>query len=390
MFQRTLQLPEKQSFFLFGARGTGKTTLLHTRSSNQKVHFIDLLNLDQEDRFIRDPELLARILDELEPACQKVIIDEIQRAPRLLDVIHRMSEELKRRGRPMQFMMTGSSARKLKRGAANLLAGRAFVYHLFPLTVAELRETFNLQHALEYGTLPEIANLESAEMKIRYLEAYSRTYLKEEVWNEQIIRKLEPFSQFLEVAAQMNGKVLNYSKIARDIGTDVKSVQSYFRILEDTLLGFLIPAYHRSIRKRQLKNPKFYFFDLGVKRSLERTLSVPLLPQTSAFGDAFEHFVLLEMIRLNEYKKRDYRFFYLQTHDGAEIDLVIERPARPVALAEIKSSDRVDPLMIRHLRKFSKEFSESECYCLSRDPIPQKFGPIQALSWQDGIKAIGL
>lgn len=390
MFHRILKIPETHSFFLFGARGTGKTTLLHTRLDPSNTYFIDLLDLEQEARLIRDPEFLARIAEQLDRRYQRIVIDEIQRAPRLLDVVHRKSEQLKRLGRPLQFIMTGSSARKLKRGAANLLAGRAFVYHLFPLTVAELGASFKLRQALEHGTLPESANLETIEMKSRYLEAYSRTYLKEEVWNEQIIRKLEPFNQFLEVAAQMNGKVLNYSKIARDIGADVKSVQSYFQILEDTLLGFLIHPYHRSIRKRQLKNPKFYFFDLGVKRSLEGTLSVPLLPQTSVFGEAFEHFVILEMTRLNEYKNLNYRFFYLQTHDGAELDLVIERPDRPVALVEIKSASRVNALMMKHLHKFSKEISKADTYCLSQDLHPQKFGSVQALPWQDGIKAIGL
>ncbi|MBN1687644.1 MAG: ATP-binding protein [Candidatus Omnitrophica bacterium] len=390
MFHRKLELPDHHSFFLFGARGTGKTTLLHSLFDPKSTHFIDLLSAEQEERFIRDPELLARMVDGLDRNCQRIVIDEIQRVPRLLDVIHRKSEELKRLGKPLQFIMTGSSARKLKHGAANLLAGRAFVYHLFPLIVDELGDLFNLRHALEYGSLPEIGNLETDEMKTRYLEAYSRTYLKEEVWNEQIIRKLEPFSQFLEVAAQMNGKVLNFTKIGRDIGTDVKSVQSYFQILEDTLLGFLIPSYHRSVRKRQLKNPKFYFFDLGVKRSLERTLTVSLLPQTSAFGDAFEHFVLLEIIRLNEYQKRDYRFSYLQTHDGAEIDLVIERPGQSVALVEIKSTERVEPMMVKHLHNFSKEFPKSTAVCLSRDPNLQKFDTVQALPWQDGIKAIGL
>ena len=323
------------------------------------------------------------------PRIQRVVVDEIQKAPRLLDVIHRKLEEGKRKGYSLQFVITGSSARKLRRGASNLLAGRAFVYHLFPLTAKELGSAFNLQKVLEYGSLPEVWNLEDPNLKTRYLEAYSRTYLKEEVWNEQIIRKLEPFSNFLEVAAQMNGQVLNYTKIARDIGVDTKSVQSYFQILEDTLLGFTLPAYHRSVRKRQLTNPKFYFFDTGVKRALERTLTVPLLPQTYAFGDAFEHFVFLEMKRYNEYAKLDYRFSYLKTHDGAETDLLIERPGKPIALVEIKSTQRIHPSMVKHLEMFSKEFAKSTAYVLSLDPKSQRFGPVQALPWQEGLKSLG-
>lgn len=390
MFHRIINLPQTHSFFLFGARGTGKTTLLRHLCPPESTVFVDLLNLEQETGFIRDPERFGRLIDGLSPAIRVVVVDEIQRVPRLLDVIHRKLEERKRRGTPLQFIMTGSSARKLKRGAANLLAGRAFVYHLFPLTTTELQNVFDLQTALENGTLPEAWNLKEKETIVRYLEAYSRTYLKEEIWNEQIIRKLEPFSYFLEVAAQTNGKVLNFSKIARDIGVDTKTVQSYFQILEDTLLGYFLPSFHRSVRKRQLTNPKFYFFDTGVKRALERSLTVPLLPQTYAFGEAFEHFVFLEMQRRNEYQKRDYRFSYLQTHDGAEVDFVIERPGRPIALVEIKSASRIEPSMAKHLQRFCGDLGDCEAYLLSLDSTPQKLGLVHALPWEQGLQALGL
>lgn len=390
MFHRIINLPQTHSFFLFGARGTGKTTLLRHLCPPENTVFVDLLNLEEETGFIRDPERFGRLIDGLAPAIRVVVVDEIQRVPRLLDVIHRKLEERKRRGTPLQFIMTGSSARKLKRGAANLLAGRAFVYHLFPLTTTELQHVFDLQTALECGTLPEVWNLKEKETIVRYLEAYSRTYLKEEIWNEQIIRKLEPFSYFLEVAAQMNGRVLNFSKVGRDIGVDTKTVQSYFQILEDTLLGYFLPSFHRSVRKRQLTNPKFYFFDTGVKRALERSLTVPLLPQTYAFGEAFEHFVFLEMQRRNEYQKRDYRFSYLQTHDGAEVDFVIERPGRPIALVEIKSATRIEPSMAKHLQRFCGDLGDCEAYLLSFDSTPQKLGLVHALPWEQGLQALGL
>ena len=391
MIHRLIHLPTTHSYFLFGARGTGKTTLLRNTYSKKNTCFIDLLDLKQETQFIKDPELLGRMIDALaDQGLHRVVIDEIQKAPNLLNVVHRKIEETKRLGAPVQFIMTGSSARKLRHGSANLLAGRAFVYHLFPLTVSELGAHVDLRHLLEYGSLPEVWTEKDADAKIRFLEAYTRTYLKEEIWNEQIIRKIEPFSHFLEVAAQMNGKVLNFSKIGRDISSDTKTVQAYFQILEDTLLGFLIPAYRPSFRRRHLTNPKFYFFDTGVKRALEGVLTVPLLPQTSAFGDAFEHFILLEIKRRNEYLKRDYRFSYFQTHDGAEIDLVIERPGKPIALVEIKSSQRATPEMIKHLERFSKEFKTCESYCLSQDPNKQKMGNTRILPWQDGLISLGL
>ncbi len=384
-----IHTPKTNSFFIFGARGTGKTTLLNFLYSSEETVFIDLLDLEEETRYLRDPELLSRTIDAFPPKIKRVVVDEIQRVPRLLDVIHRKIEEKKRKQSYLQFVITGSSARKLKRGASNLLAGRAFVYYLFPLTASELGKSSNLRAILEYGSLPEVWNFKDSDSKIRYLEAYSRTYLKEEVWNEQMIRKIEPFSNFLEVAAQMNGEVLNYTKIARDIGVDTKSIQAYYQILEDTLLGFRVPAYRRSIRKRQLTNPKFYLFDTGVKRALDRTLTVSLLPQTYAFGNAFEHFLILEMHRLNEYQKLDFRFSYLKTHDGAEIDLMIERPGNPIALVEIKSSQRVTPQMIKHLETFSKEFSQCHACLLSLDEKIQKFGRVQAFPWQRGLEYLG-
>lgn len=362
---------------------------MHACFKKEDTIFIDLLDLEQENLFLRDPERLGRMVDELPQSCKRIVIDEIQKVPRLLDVIHRKLEERKRKGTPLQFIMTGSSARKLKRGAPNLLAGRAFVYHLFPLTFLEAgTHPSHLQMALEYGMLPEPWCLPKKEMKTRYLEAYSRTYLKEEIWNEQLIRKLEPFGNFLEVAAQMNGEIINYTKISRDVGVDTKTVQSYFQILEDTLLGFLVPAYHSSLRKRQLTNPKFYFFDTGVKRALDRTLTVLLLEQTSAFGNAFEHLVFLELVRRSEYLNKNFRFSYLKTHDGAEIDFIIERPGKPLALVEIKSSKHVDPKDAKHLETFSSEMNKTESYLLSRDPQPQKIKHTRALPWQEGIDAI--
>ena len=208
----------------------------------------------------------------------------------------------------------------------NLLVGRAFVYNLFPLTVPELEDAFDLEDALRWGTLPGIYALEGNEDKQSYLRAYALTYLKEEIVAEQIVRRLDPFRQFLEVAAQANGTIINYANIARDVGADPKTVISYFSILEDTLVGFLLPAFHRSVRKQQRTNPKFYFFDTGVKRSLDRTLNVPLNARTYEYGKAFEHFVITQIAHLSRYRYPDWRLSYLQTGAGAEIDLLIDRP----------------------------------------------------------------
>ena len=244
MLGRTINLVKNHSFFLFGARGTGKTSLLKELFPKNS-HFIDLLNLETEARYQLDPESLSRDLAELGPSVKHVVIDEIQKVPKLLDVVHRKIEEHR-----LHFILTGSSARKLKRGAANLLAGRAFVFHLFPFTAQEIGEEFDLHGALTFGTLPLASTLNDDRERRLFLKAYANTYLKEEVWGEQLIRKIEPFRKFLQVAAQSHGQIVNYSTIAQDVGVDDVTVKNYFSILEDTLVGILLPAYSGSARKQ--------------------------------------------------------------------------------------------------------------------------------------------
>jgi predicted AAA+ superfamily ATPase len=314
-----------------------------------------------------------------------VVIDEVQKAPRLLEIVHQLVDRV-----PQRFVLTGSSARKLRRGSSDMLAGRAFVYHLHPLTHRELGDRFDLVGALRWGTLPKLLEFSSDTDRAQFLRAYALTYLKEEIAAEQVVRKLDPFRQFLEIAGQSNGKVINFSNIARDVGVDVKTVQSYFTILEDTLVGTLLPAYHTSVRRRQVAHPKFYLFDTGVKRALERTANLDLQPETYGFGDAFEHFVILEIMRLADYAGLDWQFSYLLTKDGAEIDLVIDRPGRPVALLEIKSAPSTDDRDVRTLNRFAPDFAEAERFCLSRDPHEKRIEGAWCLPWQVGIERLGL
>ncbi|MCC6272404.1 MAG: ATP-binding protein [Deltaproteobacteria bacterium] len=385
MFDRLIKPIENRSFFLFGARGTGKSTWLHKAFEARPHLYIDLLDLDQEERLAKNPAALSTEIDGMKDPDAWVLIDEIQKLPKLLDTVHRYIEK----DPPVRFALTGSSTRKLKRGAANLLAGRAFLQYLFPLTFLELKEDFELSQAISWGTLPEIFQLNSDQDKTRYLRTYAQTYLKEEIVAEQVIRKLDPFRHFLEIAAQQNGEILNYSNIARDIGVDTITVQSYFQILEDTLVGYFLHPYHESIRKRQRSNPKFYFFDLGVKRSLENMLTVELRENTYAYSKAFEHLVILEAMRLNAYFERDYRFSYLRTKDHAEIDLIVERPGAPLALVEIKSGTQADERDIKTLAALLKDMKQpAEAYCLSRDPTPKRIGEIRLLPWQEGLREI--
>jgi predicted AAA+ superfamily ATPase len=381
MFKRLINPIISNSFFLFGARGTGKTTFLKHYFKEHSVTWIDLLDPTLEDLFVRKPDDFLARLAHLDPGSW-VMVDEIQKAPKLLNYVHQLIESKK-----LKFALTGSSARRLKQKGINLLAGRAFTNHSFPLTHIELAETFDLRECLQWGSLPKIFELQNAQEKSAYLRSYGLNYISTEIQAEQWVRKIEPFRKFLPIAAQMNGKILNYAKIAREIGVDTTTVISYFDILEDTLIGMRLEAFHESIRKRQALKPKFYFFDLGVKRALDQTLTVELLPQTFAFGDAFEHFIICEAYRLNTYLTKDFGLSFLRTKDDAEVDLVIDRPGRTRLFVEIKSSESIDGSDCRGLGHLAKD-ANAQALLLSRDKTSKDYDQVKCMFWKDGLKYI--
>jgi uncharacterized protein len=213
-------------------------------------------------------------------------------------------------------------------------------------------------------------------------------YLKAEVWGEQLIRKIDPFRRFLEVAAQGNGKIVSFANIASDVGVDEKTIKVYYSILEDTLLGFYLEPFKNSFRKRLGQKPKFYFFDLGVVRALTNSLRVELVPSSSAYGEAFEHFVILELFRLSEYFQNDYKFSFILSKDGVEIDLVVERPAQQTVLVEIKSATTVQEKHLKNLIVYSSELKNSLAYCLCREETPRIVCGVEIFPWQLGIRKI--
>ena len=383
MIPRLQKCNTKQSLFLFGARGTGKSTLLKMRFSAKNTLWIDLLDHKRESALSKNPDRLSFLISA--EHYKRVIIDEVQKVPKLLDIVHLEIEKNKN----IQFIMTGSSARKLKRGRANLLAGRAIAHYLHPLSYFEMGKSFQLERYLRWGGLPRILSLSPDREKKLFLGTYAHSYIKEEILQEQILRNIQPFQNFLEISAQLNGQIINYSKFAREVGADHKTIQNYFSVLEDTLLGFSLPAYHRSIRKQQSKAPKFFLFDLGVKKALEETLDIPLRSGTYAFGQAFEHFILLECHKLNHYFRRAYKFFYLRTKEGVEVDLVIQRPGKKDLLVEIKSKQEVRVEDTKSLNKLSKDWkSPCETQIWSLDPQKQKIKTVKCLPWRQALKAL--
>lgn len=388
MYQRLATPRLKHSFFLFGARGTGKSTYLKTLFKNEKTFWFDLLDDALAQELLAHPHKFEeKILAIKNLSKIWIVVDEIQRVPTLLNYVHRLIEI-----HNIKFALTGSSARKLKRGGANLLAGRALNNFMHPLTVTELKNDFQLNTVLNWGTLPAIFDKffdeEDSVARADYLRSYVANYVRQEILEEQIIRKIEPFLHFLEVAAQCNGKVINFSKIGRDSHNDSKNVERYYQILKDTLLGFELMPFHLSIRKRQSQKSKFYLFDLGVKKALDLTLNTHLQEGTSAFGHAFEHFFILECIRLNDYFRKDYRFSYLLTKDDVEIDLIVERPGKKILCIEIKSSKKIDASEFGPVVKLTQELKNCELVVACREKHSRKLESFSILPWQDVLKLL--
>jgi predicted AAA+ superfamily ATPase len=385
MFRRMLNPIASQSFFVFGPRGTGKSTFLKEYFAKTKsVLWIDLLDFAKEQHYRKYPQELKNEILAASKPYSWVVVDEVQRCPKLLDVVHQLIESTHTR-----FVLTGSSARKLKRGAANLLAGRVFMNQMHPLTFLELRDFYSIESLLSFGSLPRVFQLKTKAEKNAFLQSYALTFLKEEIKEEQIVRNLDPFSRFLEVAAQANGEIVNYLNISRDVGVSGNTVQTYFQILEDTLMGFFLPAFHLSIRKQQSQSPKFYFFDLGICRALQEVLDQKIIPKTYGFGRYFECHVILEFFRVNSYLRKGFRFSYLRTKDQAEIDLIVSKPNKPQVILEIKSTNQIHENDAHTLKRFVNDFGpKTRAYILSLDPIPKAFGKIMALPWAEGIAKI--
>ena len=329
MYARELELPER-SFFLFGPRGTGKTTWL--RSILGGAHWFDLL-LDRE--LVRLTRAPGRFTEEVEalPRGSWVVVDEVQRLPRLLNEVQDL---LVRHPRRHRFALTGSSARKLRRGEANLLAGRAVNRRFFPLTAGELGRDFDVDAILRFGCLPGVC-AEHEAARIDVLEAYAENYLTQEIRHEALVKNLESFTRFLEVAALVNAQVTNVAGIARDAGVARPTVQGYFEILVDTLVGTWLPAWRPRAKVKELAHPKFYFFDTGAVRALGGRLREPLGDEER--GRLLETYVLHELRAHLNRSGCGGRLSYWRTPAGSEVDFVWTRAARAVGV-EVKASQR--------------------------------------------------
>ncbi len=336
MFTRGLQLPAagRETFFLWGPRQTGKTTLL--RQSYPDATWVDLLKADEYRRYLERPELLREEL-VARPRPGQVVIDEIQKVPALLDEVHWLHEH-----RRIRFALCGSSARKVRRGAANLLGGRAVRYELRGLTAAEIGAGFDLVRLLNHGYLP---SLYESDRPDRLLASYVGDYLKEEVAAEGLVRNLPVFSAFLNAAALSDGDLVNFANIARDCGVSGPTVKGHFGILEDTLLGRWLPAYTKRPKRRVIAASKFYFSDVGVVNHLARRGR--LQPGGELFGKAFENWVFHELLACNAYHERAVDFSYWRLASGIEVDFIVGNMS--VAI-EAKASAKITADHLKGLR----------------------------------------
>lgn len=381
MLHRLLSISKSSSFFLFGARGTGKSTIVRDFLRALPHVEINLLRAQERISLQADPDSLE---SRITAGTEWVFIDEVQKVPAVLDTVHRLIED-----KGVKFALSGSSARKLKAGGANLLAGRAFVNELYPLTSLELGSTFDLNQALSWGMLPKLLEYEADRDKKDYLEAYTVAYLQEEIWEEHLVKNLLPFRKFLQVAAQSNGKIINYSNIADDVRVDTKTVQQYFQILEETLLCFFLEPYHASLRKRQRSNPKFYLIDIGIWRALANNFVLGFTQESLGFGNLFEHFLILEIRALSRYRKNGYQFYFIRKDNKEEVDLIIERPGRPLAMIEIKSHANLEERHVQTLNNIGEDYPQAELFCFSLDPHEKLFfNRVRALYWREGLEIL--
>jgi predicted AAA+ superfamily ATPase len=345
--------------------------------------FIDLLDYALCDELSLNPKRFDQIISQEENKSKIIVIDEVQKLPQLLDRVHHFIVKEKR-----IFFLTGSSSRRLKQRGVNLLAGRAFLYHLYPLSSKELGPD-SLQRLLCFGGLPMAYFAVTDNEAREYLRSYIQVYLEKEIQQEQWVKKIIPFKKFLRIAAQMSGKIINKSAIASDIGVDDMTVHSYFEILEDTLIGFWLPMYSTSVRKSIRQASKFYLIDTGVKRALSQELSMELQAGTSVYGELFEQWIVLEIKKRIEYARLDWEMYYVRSKNDVEIDLVITRPGRPLLMIEIKSSARVSEKDAKHLLSLGSDISsEAEKYILSQDPEAQVFEQVKAYCWEVGLDRI--
>ena len=374
---------QKKVRLLFGARQTGKTTLLRSviETEAHKIEF-DLQDASLRLAFERNPGSFSEQLLAAAPHPRVVFVDEIQKAPMLLDEIHWLIENHK-----IQFILTGSSARKLKRASANMLGGRALLRHLFPFLYLELENDFDLEKVLKLGSLPGMY-FDSPETATEKLTSYVETYLKEEIMLEAAVRNIGHFHRFLEVAAQHATELLNFENIAREASIKSGVIKSYLQILDDTLIGYILPPWDQSVRKQLGKHPKFYFFDNGVLNSINRqSANAQIHPELR--GKLFEQWIINEVRAVLSYLRSSFKMYFWQTKAGNEVDLLLARNNLPEIAIEIKAKRSIGPKDMSGLKSLGEEYPQVKQLLVCEEVFPRSEGEIQILPYKTFLSELG-
>jgi len=368
------------SVFLFGPRGVGKSSLLRSLE-NVGLHY-DLLNGEVSRALLLEPaQFRAQVTDLIKRAAKDspvlVILDEVQLAPSILNEVHHLIERFPEK---IVFLLTGSSSRKLKREGANMLAGRAVTKKLFPVSLSETE--IDLYRALQFGTLPR--PYFSGNDPKPYLASYVDTYLREEIKQESLVRKIDSFVRFLDLAAQLNGENINFSKIGRQCGVASTTIQQYYSILEDTLIVERVDGWSETVKKQLVLGPRYYFFDCGILNSLRRELHLELSSSSFRFGKLFETYMVNEVRAHCSYLELDYRFHYWRTNSGLEVDLILSRSSYDPPLAiEFKSSTTPEANELNGLKAFKEENPSAKLFCLCRTSARYEKDGILFLPWSE-------
>jgi predicted AAA+ superfamily ATPase len=364
MLARTLTVQPEKSFFLFGPRGTGKSTWI--RNQLKPALLLDLLEAETWQRLLAHPGDLEKLVLAAGPG--PIVIDEVQRAPDLLNEVHRLIEK-----RGLVFALTGSSARKLRRGGVNLLAGRALTYRMHPLTAEELGDRFNLQTSMQFGHLPAIGSEPDPQ---RFLQSYVQTYLREEVLQEGLTRNMAAFSRFLEAVSFSHAAQLNLTDVARECAVDRKTVEGFVGVLEDLLLAVRLPPFTKRAARRLVQHPKLYLFDVGVFRTLRP--KGPLDRPAEIAGAALEGLVWQELRAINDLHNLGYSLHFWRTAAGKEVDFVLYGE-RGLHAIEVKHADRIRPADLAGLEAFCADYPEAKATLLYMGERAEQHGLVKVL-----------
>lgn len=371
-YSRFLQ-HSNESYFLFGPRGTGKTTWLKMNYPDALV--IDLLSTSAYISFSANPERLHELI-EGNPDKKTIIIDEVQRIPAILTLVHKIIEEKK----GIQFILTGSSSRKLKREGIDLLAGRALLKKCHPFIASELGEDFNLEFALKKGILPLVVDSQNPS---DVLNTYISLYLREEIQNEGLIRNIGNFARFLEAISFSHGSLLNLAQVSRECQVERKTVEAFVTILEDLMLGYRIPVFTKRAKRILISHNKFYFFDSGVFQSLRPKGILDRAEEIS--GQSLEGLVLQHLMAWKDYSNNKKNIYFWRTKSGVEVDFIIYGETEFCAI-EVKHSDKVNSTDLKSLNAFKTDYPESKLLLLYRGKERLKIGEVLCLPVEEFLK----